>query len=225
MIFDQVHDLELQVDRAEVRRYLGYPRSKRPRPRVQRRFEEIWEQGHALMRPRGACRVVEDGRLATTGMPRATPRVAVAVCTVGGALEDESRRRGDRGAVLDAMLLDAFGSAAAEAAADALNGRICVWANGQGLHPAPRISPGYGRWDVKAQADLLRLLPAGDVGVRLTPSLMLVPHKSVSFAVRFPEKPPAAVSRAHKCQHCGLLDCPYREAPHPRPHPGHRMTP
>ncbi len=214
MIFDP-HDLEIQVDPGEVRRYLGYPRSARPRPRIQRRFDELFEEGYNLARPRGVCRVVGGERLAATGMPRSTARVAVAVCTVSGALEDESRRRGNRGAVLDAMLLDAFGSAAAEAAADALNGRICLWAHEQGLHPAPRVSPGYGRWPVQAQADLLGLLPAAGVGVRLTPSSMLIPHKSVSFAVRFLERRPAAVSRVHKCQHCGLLDCPYREMPHP----------
>ncbi len=213
MIFDQIHDLEIQVERAEVRRYLGYPRSARPRPKVERRFNEIWQEGHALVRPRGACRVVDGERMAATGMPRSTARVVVAVCTVSSALEDESRRRGERGEVLDAMLLDAFGSAAAEAAADALNGMICVWAHRLGWYPAPRISPGYGAWDVKAQAELLGLLPAADVGTRLTPTMMLVPHKSVSFAVRFPEKPPPAVSRAHKCKHCGLLDCPFREVP------------
>ncbi len=215
MIFDRVRGLEIRVDPAEVRRYLGYPRSARPRPRVERRFEEIWQQGHARLRPRGVCRLVDGERLAATGMPRPTAQAAVGVCTVSGSLEEESRRRGDRGQVLDAMLLDAFGSAAAEAAADALNGRICVWAHQQGLHPAPRVSPGYGRWQVGAQAALLGLLPAADVGVRLTPSSMLVPHKSVSFAVRFPEQRPAAVSRVHKCRHCRLLDCPYREAPPP----------
>ncbi len=211
----EVRDLEIRVDPAEVRRYLGYPRDRRPRPRVARRFDEIWQEGHALVRPRGACRLVDGEQVAATGMPRSTARVVVAVCTVGAALEDESRRRGDRGEVLDAMLLDAFGSAAAESAADALNGMICLWAHQQGLHPAPRVSPGYGRWGVEAQADLLGLLPGADVGIELTSTLMLVPHKSVSFAVRFPEKKPSAISRAHKCKHCGLLDCPYREVPDP----------
>ncbi len=215
MIFEQVRDLDIEVDPAEVRRYLGYPRSARPRPRIERRFDELWHEGHALARPRGVCRVVDGERLAATGMPRSTARVAVAVCTLSGALEAESRRRGDHGEVLDAMLLDAFGSAAAEAAADALNGQICVWAHRQGFHPAPRVSPGYGRWSVDAQAALLGLLPATDVGVSLTPSSLLVPHKSVSFAVRFLERRPAATSRAHKCWRCGLIDCPYREAPHP----------
>lgn len=209
---DRIYDLEIRVDPAEVRRYLGYPRKQRPRPQVERRFDALWEEAHALARPRGVCRVVDGERLAAIGMPRSTARVAVAVCTLSGALEDESRRRGERGELLDAMILDAFGSAAAEAAADALNGEICVWAHGEGLHPAPRVSPGYGAWRVEAQAELLGLLPAASLGVRLTPALMLVPHKSVSFAVRFPEKRPSAVSRAQKCKHCGLLDCPYREA-------------
>ena len=213
MISDAVQDLEIEVDPAEVRRYLGYPRSRRPRPRVQRRLDALWEEARALARPRGVCRMIDGERSAAIGLPRATARVAVAVCTLAGALEAESRRRGDRGEVLDAMILDAFGSAAAEAAADALNGEICVWAHARGWHPAPRVSPGYGAWDVRAQAGLLSLLPAAAVGVELTPALMLVPHKSVSFAVRFPEKKPSAVSRRHKCQHCGLLDCPYREVP------------
>ena len=53
MISEAVQDLEIEVDPAEVRRYLGYPRSGRPRPRVQRRFDAVWEEAHALVRPRG----------------------------------------------------------------------------------------------------------------------------------------------------------------------------
>ena len=137
--------------------------------------------------------------------------MAVAVCTLSSALEDESRRRGDRGEVLDAMILDAFGSAAAEAAADALNGEICVWAHARGWHPAPRVSPGYGAWDVRAQADLLALLPAKELGIRLTGGLMMVPRKSVSFAVPMTEAAPEeGAGPRSRCQRCGQERCPYR---------------
>lgn len=205
--------LEIEVDPAEVRRYLGYRRGHRPRLRVERRFEELWDEAFSLVRPRGAYRMVEGGDAEAVAIPRPTPLLALAVCTVGRRLEDESRRRGGAGALLDSLILDAFGSAAAEAAADALNRRICAEARGAGHHPAARVSPGYGRWRLEAQKALLGLLPADDVGVELTSTLMLVPHKSVSFAVRFEEKPQRAESRRQRCRRCGLASCPYRYLP------------
>lgn len=208
-----VQDLAIDVDPGEVRRYLGYRRGQSPRPRVARRLEELWDEAAALVSPRGAYRLVEGGDAEAVAIPRPTPRLALAVCTIGRRLEDESRRRGEAGAFLDSLILDAFGSAAAEAAADALNRRICAEARGAGHHPAARVSPGYGRWRLEAQKALLGLLPAADVGVELTPTLMLVPHKSVSFAVRFEEKPQRAESRRQRCRRCGLTSCPYRYLP------------
>ncbi len=205
--------LEIQVNPAEVRRYLGYRRDRRPRPRVARRLEELWEEAFSLVRPRGAYRLVEGDDAEAVAIPRPTPRLALAVCTIGQDLEDESRRRGEAGALLESLILDAFGSAAAEAAAAALNRRICGAARGAGHYPAARVSPGYGRWRLEAQTALLRLLPAADVGVELTSTLMLVPHKSVSFAVRFEVEPQRGESRRQRCQRCGLKSCPYRYVP------------
>lgn len=206
-------ELTIEVDPAEVRRYLGYRRDSEPQPRVARRIGELWEQAFSRLRPRGAYRQVEGRDVEAVAIPRATPRLAVAVCTIGPDLENESRRRGESGAFLDSLILDAFGSAAAEATADALNHRICVAARGAGRYPAPRISPGYGHWQLEAQKALLGLLPAADVGVELTPTLMLVPHKSVSFAVRFEDEPQRDESRERRCKRCGLTDCPYRFVP------------
>ena len=42
---------------------------------------------------------------------------------------------------------------------------------------------------------------------------MLVPHKSVSFAVRFESRPPREDLRRHRCRRCGLADCPFRDVP------------
>ncbi len=206
-------ELTVDVDPAEVRRYLGYRRDSRPRPRVARRLEEVWEEAFALLRPRGAYREIGGEDVEAMEIPRATPRLAVAVCTIGHDLEDESRRRGEAGALLDSLILDALGSAAAEAAADALNHHVCVAARGDGHYPAARVSPGYGHWRWGAQKALLGLLPADDVGVELTPTLMLVPHKSVSFAVRFENTPQRAESRERRCKRCGFTNCPYRFVP------------
>ena len=113
------------------------------------------------------------------------------------------------GELLDALLLDAIGSAAAEAAADALNESLCEEARAEGLHAAPRVSPGYGAWDVAHQRALLALLPAAELGISLTSGQMMVPRKSVSFAVRF-ECAARPGAEATLCARCGMASCRHR---------------
>ncbi len=199
-------ELEIHLEAAEIHRWLGYRRGRTPRPRVARRLAELWDEACDLLSPRGAFRVVAGD---TSGVPRPTELVGLGVCTVGEALETEARRRGENGEILDSLLLDAVGTAAAEAAADALNRELCAWAGPRGHYLAPRVSPGYGRWELDGQPALLALLPAGELGIRLTDALMLVPHKSVSFAVRLSPQPPRRQRRG--CRRCGLADCPYRQ--------------
>ncbi len=202
-------DLEIRLTEAEIHRWLGYRRGRTPGPRVARRLAELWDEALGLLRPRGAFRVVAGERAGAAGMPRPTALVGVGVCTVGGELETEARRRGEAGEVLDSLLLDAVATAGAEAAADALNRELCAWAGPRGQYLAPRVSPGYGRWGLDGQPALLSLLPAGELGIGLTGALMLVPHKSVSFAVRLSPRPPRHERRG--CRRCGLVGCRYRE--------------
>ncbi|MDP7114425.1 MAG: vitamin B12 dependent-methionine synthase activation domain-containing protein [Myxococcota bacterium] len=205
--------LEVALRRRDVLRNLGYRGGAQPRERVGARLDDLWSTAEELLRPAGAHRLVDGAEAALAGMPEPGGRVGVAVCTIGGALEGESRRRADAGEMLDALLLDGMGSAAAEATADALDGVLCAALAAEGRHPAPRISPGYGRWDVSHQRDLLALLPAAALGIELTPGSMMVPRKSVSFAVRLLDgRPRASGGRraAERCARCDLDDCAFR---------------
>lgn len=205
----QVVKLDVEVDLREVHRNLGYGRSGTPRERTRRRIDELWPRANELIDPRGAFRVVDREEAARTGMPEPSETVGLGLCTIGAALEEESRASSDRGELLDALLLDAFGSAAAEAAADALNLHLCEHAASHGWYSAPRISPGYGRWDVRSQRELLALLPADEVGIRLTDGMMMVPRKSVSFAVRYRDTP-GAPGEWKRCARCNLEQCRFR---------------
>jgi len=143
-------------------------------------------------------------------MPEPGETVAVAVCTVGPELEEEEARLAAAGELLDALVLDAIGSAAAEAAADALNLEVCALAAERGLAAAPRVSPGYGDWDTACQPALLELLPIGDLGITLTSGAMMTPRKSVSFAVALGTDEDAARRAGSRCARCGLKDCRHR---------------
>ena len=76
--------------------------------------------------------------------------------------------------------------------------------------PLPcRISPGYGRWPLTAQTNVFDRLPHEQLGVELLPSLLMVPRKSISFAmwIGAEARPTAGLSG---CHHCNLDHCQYR---------------
>ena len=208
-----VDHLEVRVSRREVLRNLGHPRSREPAEKVARQLDELWPEAEALIEPRGAFRVVSGEQAAAAAMPRPTELVGLGVATIGPALEQQEHRHTNSDQMLKALLLDAFGSAAAEAAADALNRALCVHAQDLGLMLLPRFSPGYGRWDVKHQRRLLAMLPARELGIQLTEGMMMIPRKSVSFAVRMsPDAEPARTDRRH-CARCDLEGCAFRAEP------------
>ena len=208
MIF---RDLEIAVHPDEVTRRLGYRRGAEPRAHLAPRIERLWQQGLELLHPRGGFVIVQADRAESLGVPGAEDEVALAACTIGVELEDEAQLRGQQGRALDSLVLDALGSAAAEATADALNGAICSHAFANGRFAKPRISPGYGRWNVGRQSELLSTLPIHELGISLTDRGMMVPQKSVSFAVRFDSISREPEEAWQVCARCGLLDCEHRQ--------------
>ena len=206
--------LSVRVSRREVLRNLGYPRDREPAAKVTRRLDALWPRAEGLIAPRGAFRVVSREQAEATAMPRPSSQVGVGLCTIGPALEERERELSADDRMLEALLLDAFGSAAAEAAADALNALVCAEAQDLGLRVLPRFSPGYGRWDVKHQRQLLALLPTAQLDVTLTEGMMMIPRKSVSFAVRLSaDAPEGRVDRRH-CARCDLDGCAFRAEPY-----------
>jgi len=205
--------LEVEVSRAEALRYLGASGGDTRPSRGVRRFDELLAEAVALLAPRGAWTIVDRVAAVGAGMPEPGERVALAVCTIGPGLEDASAERAGRGRLLDALVLDAIGSAAAEAAADALNLLVCDAAATAGLEAAPRVSPGYGGWDTACQAQLLAHLPIEALGLQLTAGSMMVPRKSVSFAAALVVPGNGRQHAADRCARCGLLQCRHRIAP------------
>lgn len=203
-----VLQLPVRIPRREVLRYMGYPRTKGPAPHIQRRLEQMLELAPALLHARGAFVLANRVQAEAAGMPNPSDRVAFGVCTIGLALESEERRLSEEQDVLAALIADAIGSAAAEEAAELLHARVCMTAQSLGLKAARRLSPGYGRWSVSRQADLLAHLPIEDVGVRLTESSMMIPRKSVSFAVLLAN--PGDKTPRVRCAACDLTGCRYR---------------
>lgn len=204
-------DFSIQVDRAEVLRLLGAAERAggRSGDRVELALGSCMKTAAELIKPAGIYVITEGNALPGSDIFADLERVAFCVCTIGPALEREVTRLGDNDDLLSAFVLDAVGSVAAEATAGYMDERIQEEAARDGLRTSCRASPGYGDWDIREQASIFQLVPAGRIGVKLTGSMMMVPRKSVSFAIHIDEKP-ARLRSENSCANCDRTDCPFR---------------
>jgi hypothetical protein len=264
-----ITDLPSTIPEEEVHRLLGYPPGHTIPERVQSLLTALLTEAPSLLEPRGAseCFALSDAALVQLPLPGARSALsgfALGLVTIGPRLEERTTAALEAGETIEALLLDAIGSAAAEAAADTLGGLLARMdggpaesrgpagsreqagggdgARGSGREsgrgagcgpasfdraPAPamhpvldfavdpglpscRISPGYGGWPLTAQKAIFARLPHDAIGVRLLPSMLMVPQKSVTFALWFDPAGSVIASRGG-CSLCELEPCPRRE--------------
>lgn len=204
-----VEGFDVEVDRAEVIRLLG--RSGRPAEvsaRVGALLDQMLVASRQCLVPRGVYVLAAGKDLPGSSVFSHLERMAFCVCTIGPELEAQVAELTRRDELAAAVVLDAVGSAAAEATADCLEQRIRQEA-GPGLQVSCRASPGYGDWDVREQRSIFALVPAAQIGVRLSESCMMIPRKSVSFAVHIAPQP-ENLRGERSCRNCDRTKCSYR---------------
>lgn len=229
--------LALTIERAELLHFLGYPEGHEPPARIASLLDSTLAEARARVRARGAWALLDLAKAGSIGLePIDASGLVIGLVTIGDDVERRASELIRAGAATEALLMDAAGSAAVEEAADRL-GSLIVDGTGSGLEsrphadgdgvelrdpipsdagPAPaaiscRVSPGYGKWPLAAQRALLRLLPHRELGVELLPTMLMVPRKSVSFAMWLgaDARPLAGLSG---CARCELENCRYRRA-------------
>lgn len=205
----------------ELRRYLGYRGEASRRPlgaelevQVARAFELVEAKGYYRIysiEDRSGSQLTLDGTVITGKVAEfleAAERVAVFVVTVGEALTERSRLEAQRGDPVAAWVFDAVGSYAAEACAEALSERV-----NESIGPfqtvSPRYSPGYCGMELSEQAPLFELLDADRIGVRLLPSMLMQPTKSISGLLGIGAGDTYG-QKLTPCERCGAIRCSMR---------------
>ena len=122
------------------------------------------------------------GALMARALAGAT-EVALAVCTIGPALEERMEALFAEGDAVRALALEGAGVAAIRQVANSASVQICDAATARGLSVGMRASPGQEGWSIQQQRVLFGLMPAEEIGVRLTASCLMLPRKSVSFGM------------------------------------------
>lgn len=111
----------------------------------------------------------------------------------------------------DAVIMDACASAAVENVCDHFEFDLRDALKEEGLYLTDRFSPGYGDLPLKLQTGLCAALNTSRrIGLTVTPSLILVPRKSVTALLGISDRPQKLRKRG--CEMCGMfLNCPYRK--------------
>jgi hypothetical protein len=190
-------------------------------------LDELLRTLPRLMRPRGVYRidevqVLEPRRLALQSgatfsgaigaFLQHSRLIATFIVTIGSAVERLSRGWLRAGRVMHGTIADAIASEAAEATAERLKDDVRAWAQSRGLDTTAPYSPGYCGMTVRQQVPLFASLPAREINVRLTPSCLMLPVKSISGLIGIG---PADQVNPHgyPCAACDHPNCVQRRAP------------
>lgn len=111
----------------------------------------------------------------------------------------------------DAVIMDACASTAIENVADNFEMDLRREAEAEGLYLTDRFSPGYGDLPLDTQKKLCAVLDTERrIGLSLSPSLLMIPGKSVTAILGISNTPKALRKRG--CESCSLFrNCPYRK--------------
>lgn len=157
----------------------------------------VVEEAHDLLKPAAIYKIVEvikfehqrvsfeggafEGSLVARAMAGAE-HLYIAVCTIGEELEKRVEELMS-GNPLRAVTLDGAGIAGLRKVSQAVEDIISAEACELDLDLGMRAQPGQEGWPIEQQREVFSVLPAGQIGVRLTESCLMLPRKSVSFVI------------------------------------------
>jgi cobalamin-dependent methionine synthase I len=204
-------NIEVNIEDKEVLRLLGYNiKSKQPSQTIYSTISELRKQLHELLEPKAVYQIFDLSELKAREIYNSAEKISFCICTIGSKLEQRVSQLIQQGDMLRALILDAFGSDAVEQVEKRAYKEICQRAEQLHLKSSVRFSPGYGKWSLEEQHYIFSILPANIINVSLTCSLMMIPRKSVSFAVKLGAEEYGDKNKA-PCEDCTMHStCRYR---------------
>ena len=137
--------------------------------------------------------------------------LVIAVATIGPKITDRVAELRDGKQMFAAMLYDDIGSWSVDQVRQQMCRKIEADAKAAGLRSSASLSPGESEWSVKEQEILFRLLDTAEIGVTLSPSMIMQPLKSLSLIVGT-GRYPMGVEDASNCDFCSIKDrCAHRK--------------
>jgi hypothetical protein len=179
-------DIAISFEERRVLVRLGY---KKPAaeidPGIRLIVHEEAENAKKLVRPLVLAAILDFAELPDHPIFRNAEKTALCLCTIGPELEGTVARLMSDGDMLRGLVLDWLGSEAVASISKQAEAWLKKEGPALGLWPGKRFAPGYKGWDVSGQKLIFSVLPAAEIGVRLTESFMMIPRKSYSFRINY----------------------------------------
>ena len=159
--------------------------------RIRKQVRVILPEAHQALSMRSVGRILEIearmdiGRGQLPKPIRQATHLGVGLCTVGGSIDALAGKLRTNGRWLDSWICEAFAIAALDDLCDQLASHMQDRASTMGCNASRAYAPGTtsGAWDLSNQRLVFDWLAADDIGVRLTPHLVMVPIKSRTFII------------------------------------------
>jgi hypothetical protein len=133
----------------------------------------------------------------------------IILCTIGPKLEKQVTDYSKIGETMRGMILDGIGSAAVDKLISEVLSIIASEVSARGYEVSSPINPGMPGFPLTEQWNLLGMVNASEIGVRLTATGLLVPQKSTSMVVGTGPKM-TRWTQAEVCARCSLREtCHY----------------
>jgi hypothetical protein len=223
-----VRDIPLSLKTAEVLRRQGLRKGAEVRPGIGLLIREVLSSlkkscllepaaayEYYLVRSMSGSQISLEGDRAIRGqlLPAIFPEaneLAPVVITIGPKLEEQVTDYSRRGETLRGMILDGIGSAAVDSLVPEILRLVASEVSSRGYQISSPVNPGMPGFPLTEQWNLLGLVNADEIGVRLTASGVLVPRKSISMLIGIGPQM-TKWSRAEVCARCSLREtCHYR---------------
>lgn len=208
-----------ELNENEILLYLGYRGQEYPAA-LKEQIDRCKNEVAAAAQPRLVWRrfFLEDANFAALrlegkdiGELLKDCREAVLMAVTLGQEVDRLLTRRSVSNMADAVIMDACASTAVENAADNFEADLRREVEAEGFYLSDRFSPGYGDLPLSTQKQFCAVLDTGrKIGLSLSPSMMMIPGKSVTAILGISAAPKSMRKRG--CESCRLFrSCIYRK--------------
>jgi hypothetical protein len=214
---------DLTFDSGDIERIMGYEPGESPEP-FPTLIAEVFEHLDDHCKPEGGFVVLDNPGFdfdnnttevggksfltekTVTKVLRHSEKLALFICTAGEGIELWAREANESGDPVKGFIIDAFGSAIADASAAKLQEILNVQVTEIQKKITNRYSPGYCDWPVKDQQKLFSFFPEKFCGITLSESSLMHPIKSVSGFIGIGEN---VRFQQYPCDSCKDVNCIY----------------
>lgn len=186
-------------------------------------LEEVVAHTNGLLTPKGIFRVYETEQLGNTSFTisgkefhcgakickalEGSKAIVVLLATIGDGITGLVHQYNKEYDFLKAYWCDKLANWALDQLVEQIKMEIAQNVQKKGLRTTSNWGPGYCGWNITEQASLLELLPAEELRVSLSSSMLMHPVKSLSSVIGIGAH---VKYKKSGCADCALSHCAYR---------------